>query len=259
MACKQRLHDREGERLRLAGSSPGRNCSRLARMGTAKANRGRTGRAADGVPPYHHGNLREALVEQALALAAEGGLDAVSVREAARRAGVSPAAPFRHFPDKLALMTAVAEEAMARFRTEIAAALARETSDDPIRRIRAIGQAFLDWARRNPTHFEIISSRRAIDFAGSPSLQPDNAEIRAQVVALLEEAARRGQLRVDDPQLVQLAGRALVYGLARMLIDGQFPSWDVAEADAEATMTRALDLFLGGLLKDPAGLHASPS
>lgn len=220
-------------------------------MSMAKASRARAGRAAEGAPAYHHGNLREALVAQALALAAEGGLDAVTVREAARRAGVSPAAPFRHFPDKTALMTAVAEEAMARFRAEIAVALAGEASDDPIRRIRAIGQAFLDWARRNPTHFEIISSRRAIDFAGSATLQPDNAEIRAWVVALLEEAGRRGMLRVADPELIQLTARALVYGLARMLIDGQFPSWGVAEADVEVTMTRALDLFLAGLLRDP--------
>lgn len=220
-------------------------------MSMAKPSRARAGRAAKGAPAYHHGNLREALVAQALALAAEGGLDAVTVREAARRAGVSPAAPFRHFPDKTALMTAVAEEAMARFRAEIAVALAGEASDDPIRRIRAIGQAFLDWARRNPTHFEIISSRRAIDFAGSATLQPDNAEIRARVVALLEEAGRRGMLRVTDPELIQLTARALVYGLARMLIDGQFPSWGVAEADVEVTMTRALDLFLAGLLRDP--------
>jgi AcrR family transcriptional regulator len=221
-------------------------------MSTTRASRtGASGDAAS-ASSYHHGNLREALIAEGLALAAEGGLDAVSIRQVARRAGVSPAAPFRHFPDKVALMTAVAEEAMARFRAEIAAALARETSDDPIRRIRAIGKAFLDWARRNPTHFEIISSRRAIDFAGSASLGASNAQIQAQMADLLEEAARRGLLRVDDPALIQITGRALVYGLARMLIDGQFPSWGVTDDEAERVMERSLDLFLAGLLKHPA-------
>lgn len=220
-------------------------------MNTTKPNRmGASGDAAS-ASSYHHGNLREALIAEGLALAAEGGLDAVSIREVARRAGVSPAAPFRHFSDKVALMTAVAEEAMARFRAEITASLQREASDDPIRGIRAIGKAFLDWARRNPTHFEIISSRRAIDFAGSASLGADNAQIQAQMVSLLEEAARRGLLRVDDPQLIQITGRALVYGLARMLIDGQFPSWGIAEDEAESMMERSLDLFLAGLLKHP--------
>lgn len=220
-------------------------------MNTTKANRTEPSGDAASASSYHHGNLREALIAEGMALAAEGGLDAVSIREVARRVGVSPAAPFRHFPDKVALMTAVAEEAMARFRVEIAAALARETSDDPIRRIRAIGKAFLDWARRNPTHFEIISSRRAIDFAGSVSLGADNAQIQAQMVSLLEEAGRRGLLRVGDPQLIQITGRALVYGLARMLIDGQFPSWGIAEDEAENVMERSLDLFLAGLLKHP--------
>jgi AcrR family transcriptional regulator len=218
-------------------------------MSTAEPRRARD-EAAEPAPAYHHGNLREVLVARALALAAEGGIEAVSIREVARRAGVSPAAPFRHFSDKQMLMTAVAEEAMSRFRAEIGAVLAREPSPDPIRRLRAIGRAFLDWARRNPTHFEIISSRRSIDFDGSAVLRPANAEIQARVAALLQEAAGQGRLRVDDPQLIQIAARALVYGLSRMLIDGHFPAWDVAEADVEAVMAKALDLFLSGLLKD---------
>jgi 3-phosphoglycerate kinase len=72
--------------------------------------------------PYHHGDLRRVLIDAALQLVSEGGMDAVSVREAARRAGVSPGAPFRHFASRDALMQAVAEEAQRRFRTEIEAA-----------------------------------------------------------------------------------------------------------------------------------------
>jgi len=62
--------------------------------------------------PYHHGDLRRVLIDAALKLVGEGGADAVSVREAARRAGVSPGAPFRHFPSREALMSAVAEFAL---------------------------------------------------------------------------------------------------------------------------------------------------
>jgi len=69
--------------------------------------------------PYHHGDLRRVLIDAALQLVGEGGAEAVSVREAARRAGVSPGAPFRHFPSRDALMQAVAEEAQRRFRAEI--------------------------------------------------------------------------------------------------------------------------------------------
>ena len=65
------------------------------------AKRRRPGRAAK---PYHHGDLRRVLIEAALALAEEGGIEQISVREAARRAGVSPGAPFRHFESRDALM-----------------------------------------------------------------------------------------------------------------------------------------------------------
>src|SRR5215467_14001747 len=85
--------------------------------------------------PYHHGDLRRVLIDAALQLVGEGGAEAVSVREAARRAGVSPGAPFRHFPSRDALMTAVAEEAQRRFRSQIEAALAA-APDDPLAQIR---------------------------------------------------------------------------------------------------------------------------
>ena len=86
--------------------------------------RRRVSRAA-AAKPYHHGDLRRVLIDAALQLVGEGGPEAVSVREAARRAGVSPGAPFRHFPSRDALMQAVAEEAQRRFRAEIEAGAGR--------------------------------------------------------------------------------------------------------------------------------------
>src|SRR5258708_37941532 len=100
--------------------------------------------------PYHHGDLRRVLIDAALRLAEEGGAEQVSVREAARRAGVSAGAPFRHFETRDALMTAVAEEAQRRFRAEIDAALAEAPAGDSLRRFRAFWLAYLRWAMRNP-------------------------------------------------------------------------------------------------------------
>src|SRR3954454_4758668 len=110
----------------------------------------RTARRAPAPKPYHHGDLRRVLIDAALQLVGEGGVAAVSVREAARRAGVSPGAPFRHFASRDALMTAVAEEAQRRFRAEIEAALADVPADDHLRRFRSFGLAYLRWAIRNP-------------------------------------------------------------------------------------------------------------
>jgi AcrR family transcriptional regulator len=199
--------------------------------------------------PYHHGDLRRVLIDAALQLVGEGGADAVSVREAARRAGVSPGAPFRHFPSRDALMNAVAEEAQRRFRAEIEAALAGAPAGDPLRRFRSLGLAYMRWAMKNPTHFEIISSRRFFDHDKSAGVSRDNAELIELTAHTLAEAFALGQLRSPDLKRVQIAGRALVYGFARMNIDGHLPRWGVADTDAERTVEGILDLFIEGIAK----------
>ena len=136
---------------------------------TAKPKRRPAKNPAAPPKPYHHGDLRRVLIEAALQLAEQGGAAAVSVREAARRAGVSPGAPFRHFPSRDALMTAVAAEAQRRFRAEIEAALAKAPADDPLARFRALGLAYLRWAMRNPP---ISRSSRAA--AISTTTRPPN-------------------------------------------------------------------------------------
>jgi AcrR family transcriptional regulator len=199
--------------------------------------------------PYHHGDLRRVLIDAALQLVGESGPAAVSVREAARRAGVSPGAPFRHFASRDALMQAVAEEAQRRFRAEIEAALSEAPAGDPLVRFRALGLAYLRWAMRNPTHFEIISSRRFFDHDNAEGVSADNAELVALTERTLAEAFAQGQLRPVDLKGVQIAGRALVYGFARMNIDGHFPRWGVDGAEAERTAAAIIDLFIEGIAK----------
>jgi len=199
--------------------------------------------------PYHHGDLRRVLIDAALGLAEEGGAEEVSMREAARRAGVSPGAPFRHFESRDVLMRAVAEEAQRRFRVEIETALGEAPADDPLLRFRSFGLAYLRWAMRNPAHFEIISTGRYFDHDGAASLSRDNAELIAMTERTLSEAFARGQLRVADLKAVQIAGRALVYGFARMNIDGHLPRWGVGKDEIEHNAEAILDLFIQGIAK----------
>jgi AcrR family transcriptional regulator len=211
----------------------------------------KTARVKSAAParPYHHGDLRRVLVEAALRLAADGSPDDISVREAARRAGVSPGAPFRHFASRDALMTAVAEEAQRRFHAEIAASLAEAPADDPLLQFRQLGRAYLRWALHNPAHFEIISTGRYFDHDGAEALSADNAELIAMSGRVLEDAQAKGQLRPVDLKTVQLAGRALVYGFARMAIDGHLPRWGVSPDEIERRGEQAIDLFLAGIVR----------
>jgi AcrR family transcriptional regulator len=208
-----------------------------------------TARRAPPPKPYHHGDLRRVLIDAALGLAEEGGVEEVSMREAARRAGVSPGAPFRHFESREALMTAAAEEAQRRFRVEIETALGEAPADDPLLRFRSFGLAYLRWAMRNPAHFEIISTGRYFDHDRAASLSRDNAELIAMTERTLSEAFARGQLRITDLKAVQIAGRALVYGFARMNIDGHFPRWGVGKDEIEHNAEAILDLFIQGIAK----------
>ena len=183
---------------------------------------------------YHHGNLRQAVIEATLALVQEGGFENVSLREVARRAGVSTGAPFRHFPNKTALMTAVAEDAMQFFRSEIVTEMKKLTEPTPIMRFRAVGIAYLQWAIRHPTHFQIISAQSQIDFEGSESLRRDNEEVRA--------------LMEGVPPKIQFGGRALVYGLARMYVSGHFVQWGLNKTGAKQALVEALDTYINGIV-----------
>jgi len=118
---------------------------------------------------YHHGNLREALIDAALMLLAEKGPGGFTIAEAARLAGVSSAAPYRHFRDAAALLAAVAERGYERF----AAALAQGWNDgrpDPLRAFEALGQAYLAFARREPALYAAMFET-GVAFDAFPSLQ----------------------------------------------------------------------------------------
>ena len=193
---------------------------------------------------YHHGNLVAALLQATIILVEERGVDAVSVREVAKRAGVSAGAPFRHFKSKTALLTAVAEQAMARLTEAVRNELTRTGDADPIAALHAIGRGYLAWALANPTHFQIISSRSLIDFHGSQRLVDENEAVRLIMVDLVARAQAEGRLRSGiDPETLMLSLRAFTYGVARMWIDGHFPEWRVERPAPQAT-SNALDLFI---------------
>jgi len=203
--------------------------------------------------PYHHGNLREALIQAAVELIERDGVDKLSVREAAKLAGVSPGAPFRHFATKTALLTAVAEQATQRLHAHVTQAVASANDSPPLVRFGAIGHAYIEWARKNPTHFRVISERALIDYDSSESLRSDNEALRKQMRQLFDEAfAHGGETLSAEAAYAQIAARALVYGLARMAVDGHFPEWSLSRQSTAKTMAGTLDFFmslLGGAAK----------
>jgi AcrR family transcriptional regulator len=134
---------------------------------------------------YHHGNLHEALIDAALMLLAEKGPGAFTIAEAARLAGVSSAAPYRHFRDAEALLAAVAERGYERFAAALAQAW-NEGRPEPVRAFESLGQAYLAFARREPALYAAMFET-GIGFDAFPSLQA--AADRA--FAILRQATER--------------------------------------------------------------------
>ncbi|MCA9708300.1 MAG: TetR/AcrR family transcriptional regulator [Myxococcales bacterium] len=137
---------------------------------------GRSTKAGDG---YHHGDLRAALLQAAVALIAEHGVTKLSLRECARRAGVSHAAPYRHFPSKDALLVAIAEEGFGWLYQ--AGRRAMEGLVDPRERLDAYGVAYVRFAIEHPVHLRTMFTVRL-----DPSLA---ADVGRDAFDLLQEAA----------------------------------------------------------------------
>jgi AcrR family transcriptional regulator len=206
---------------------------------------------------YHHGGLREAMVAATVQLVEDLGAERVTVREAARQAGVSSGAPFRHFPNRTALMTAVAEEGMLRLSDAISERLAAVGTDDPFVRLSALGDAYFAWAVGNPTHYRVLGDRLLIDFDGSEIRAGRAAAIRADMSEMIGRAHERGLLRPCDPELVHLEARALSYGLARMHVDAHLREWAIPPDQALAAMRRVMDDFIVNLARDPQAARAA--
>ena len=132
---------------------------------------------------YHHGNLREALVRAALELIAEKGPGGFTFAEAARAAGVSPAAPYRHFRDRDALLADIARRGFESFEADLARAW-NDGEPDPLVAFERVGKAYLDFARTQPAYFSAMFE------AGVPSdLDADLRQAADRAFAVLRTAS----------------------------------------------------------------------
>ena len=162
--------------------------------------------------PYHHGDLRSALLAAAEAELAERGIEAFSLRSVAKRAGVSHAAPAHHFGDANGLLTALAAEAYRQF---LAVQAAREAAADPAPRAQlvAAGLGYIDFAMSRPTLFRLMFGSRRPDYT-DPALQ--GAAEAAYLHLAAQVKAAGGQTAADEAAIW-----AQAHGLADLLSAGR--------------------------------------
>ncbi|TXS74344.1 TetR/AcrR family transcriptional regulator [Streptomyces sp. sk2.1] len=178
---------------------------------------------------YHHGDLRRAVLTAALDVIRTEGPGALSLRDLARRAGVSHAAPAHHFKDRTGLLTAIAAEGYALFADELAAA------PD----LRERGVRYVRFAAEHPAHFHVMF-RPDLHRADDPELlaakDRASAELRAGVTGL--PASGRG----DDDRLAGVAAWSLAHGFATLLLSGNLDG-AVGARDSEAVFRSLAELL----------------
>jgi AcrR family transcriptional regulator len=196
------------------------------------------------------GDLAAALVQAAEALIVERGPRGFSLREVARRARVSEAAPYWHFANKEALLATVAEAGFS----DLAAAMeaVRRRVKNPGRRLRALGVAYVHFALAHPAHFRIMFGPEIADKASHPGLKAAAERAFGQLVSAVADAQRTGQVRDGDAEEMTVAAWALVHGLSALLIDRQLEHHGRTTRDADTLAGRITRLLQTGLEPHPA-------
>jgi len=169
---------------------------------------------------YHHGNLKPALLKAALELIRQAGPGAFTLREVARRAGVSHNAPYRHFRDKEELLAALAAEGFDR----LTAAMTKAAQPAPgaLDRFRLSGRGYVEFALRYPQHFAVMFEV-PWQYDLYPQTQAAGARAFGTLVRYVEACQAEGVLPPGDGKPFALLAWSMVHGVAKLAIGGRLP------------------------------------
>ena len=167
---------------------------------------------------YHHGNLRQALMDGALVCIRDHGAEHLSLRALAREVGVSQAAPYRHFKDKVALLSALASDGFERLGNAMRQAF-EAADNDPEKALREVGLTYIRFAMQHPETYRLMFGMKASDF-NAKELDVSHSE----GFCVLENVIRLGlqkQVFKSHPEFdIAIAAWSMVHGYASLLIDG---------------------------------------
>jgi AcrR family transcriptional regulator len=174
---------------------------------------------------YHHGDLRNALIDAALARIAIDGARTLSLREVARAAGVSHTASYRHFPSKESLLAAIAEQGFVMLGDAVGAAV-QSHPDDPLAALQASGIAYVEFGVQYPHHLQIMFGGLIGSHADHPGLKQAAEGTYERLREAVRNAQQSGHLRAGDERIIALTAWAQVHGLALLIAGGQIASED---------------------------------
>ena len=178
--------------------------------------------------PYHHGDLRRALLDEALRTIQTHGVEQLTLRTVGERLGVSRSALYRHFADKQSLLAAVGKEGFRKLRQTITDAW--EQNGRGRAGFQAMGKAYVQFAVAHPSHYRVMFGGFIESAAKDDHFVAEAKAVFQVLVDALVEQQNAGDIRRDDPVLMARFVWALVHGTAMLVIDGQLPK--TAQKDA---------------------------
>ena len=181
--------------------------------------------------PYHHGNLRTALLEQAQRTVREQGVEQLSLRELARQVGVSHGAPRRHFPDRQALLDALAEAGFIRLGADLRTAV-DGAGEEFEARLRATAAAYVRFATEDSALLELMFASKHREESGLLHEAAERAF--AVMLELIQQGQEEGIVEPGEPERVGLVLFATIQGIATLVTAGIVPSEQAGELVADA-------------------------
>ena len=198
--------------------------------------------------PYHHGDLRNALIQAGLELLTEGGAQELELRKVARRAGVSHAAPYRHFADKQALIAAINEEGFHLLAERIRSTL-REVSDEPVEQLLGVALAYVRFAQENPWLMREMFSGITIERETFESLQTASKSVYRLYAEVIRSGQEREKIVDGDPTALAGVLWSVLHGLATLIIENQMRPYADGPEGTERVTRYTIEVLYGGFAR----------
>lgn len=169
---------------------------------------------------YHHGDLKNALINAGVEILSKEGIGGLSLRKVAQRAGVSHNAPYSHFPDKQSLIAAISTEGFNRLYNELDAAISTH-SKNPKRQLQEGARAYLQFALNNTDTFKIMFSGVLEKEKDYPAFVEISYKTFERVVDVVSACQKAGVLNSDSAEVMAVAIWGQIHGIVSLFLEGQ--------------------------------------
>ncbi len=191
---------------------------------------------------YHHGDLKNALIEAGTEILSKEGVGALSLRKVARRAGVSHTAPYAHYTDKQALIAAIATEGYEKLYARLAGVVQRYP-DDPLRQLVEAAWAYAEFAQAETAQFKITLSGVLEKEKDYPAFVEVSQKSFKLVVGIIDACQRQGVLPAGPSDVIAVSVWGLLHGVVSLVLEGQVSHTILDRLTLEELLVSSLDLM----------------